>query len=134
MGWKRYRRRFKIIVRIHKDPYLIRYRIIVTPWICIYLHKILRSDSDRELHDHPFNFCAFILWGSYTEELLQKGQKVKKSRPWLSFIRHKATDFHRLELDAPVWTLFIRGRKYREWGFRTQDGKWKHWEEFLDAH
>ncbi|CAN0516096.1 unnamed protein product, partial [Scytosiphon promiscuus] len=31
--------------------------------------------------------------------------------------------------EGPVWSLFITGPKYREWGFRTAGG-WMHWKEF----
>lgn len=33
-----------------------------------FLHKFLRSDADRELHDHPWPFKAVILWRGYYEE------------------------------------------------------------------
>ena len=35
------------------EAYLIRRTIIGTPWFAILLHKFLRSDADRCLHDHP---------------------------------------------------------------------------------
>jgi hypothetical protein len=34
----------------------------------LYLHKIMRSDADRELHDHPWAFASLILWRGYHEE------------------------------------------------------------------
>lgn len=34
----------------------------------IRLHKIMREDRDRDLHDHPWNARTFILRGFYIEE------------------------------------------------------------------
>lgn len=102
------------------EPYLIRYRLLRTPWFGIYLHRILRSDDDRHLHDHPFNFTTIILWNGYEE--VTPGDW--KWRGVGSVIRHQAKDYHRLIVPEgkTTWSLFIRGRKYREWGFATSDG------------
>jgi hypothetical protein len=48
------------------QPYLIRWAIN-TPLLGIKLHHILRSDEDRDLHDHPWSFLSVILWGGYWE-------------------------------------------------------------------
>lgn len=32
-----------------------------------YLHCFLRSDDDRALHDHPWNFVSLLLFGGYKE-------------------------------------------------------------------
>jgi hypothetical protein len=186
--------RFRYVVKTGDSPYLIRYRLLKTPWFGIYLHHILRSDLDRCLHDHPFCFWSLVLWGRYTEfrpreftsselneislgavkavhelsqlqdrqaELLQMGTdpgefaaavtyleriiEVSKQamagvpirpmgdrkipRRWLSLVYRKATDLHRIELDKPCWTLFIRGPSCREWGFLTDDG-WVDWRKY----
>lgn len=51
-------------------PYMVRY-FISRPNTKkkgrIYLHKFLRSDHDRALHDHPWNFVSIILKGGYWE-------------------------------------------------------------------
>jgi hypothetical protein len=44
--------------------YMRRY-IFRTPWFTLRLHHILRSDDDRHLHDHPFDFTSFLLTGGY---------------------------------------------------------------------
>jgi hypothetical protein len=33
----------------------------------LYLHKFFRSDKDRDLHDHPWNFRSLILTAGYWE-------------------------------------------------------------------
>lgn len=126
-------------------PYLKRWFVIPrNPKFNIYLHKFCRSDDDRALHDHPWDFWSLILKGAYTEYTPDGAVR----RPWLSLAHRKAEHAHRVELDAycdcpgtpiegivcketPVWTLFITTAKRREWGFLC-GGKigWRHWEDF----
>lgn len=47
-------------------PYMVR-RAINTRFGGVKLHHILRSDDDRDLHDHPWSFLSIILWGGYWE-------------------------------------------------------------------
>lgn len=50
------------------DPYLLRWYLIPrNPIVNVYLHKFLRSDDDRALHDHPWWFVSLILRGQYDE-------------------------------------------------------------------
>ena len=78
------------IIGVDGQPYLRRYYILKTRWFRIYLHEILRSDEDRDCHDHPWNFTSIILKGGYweTRELWEEsgfgdGFAVKvKTRKW----------------------------------------------------
>lgn len=126
-------RRFRYVVHINGDKYLIRYRPFFwvrrhwprIGWLRgLYLHHILRSDRARELHDHPFDFSTRVLWGGYWEHLLVNGEEVRVWRKPGTVIFHRAEDLHRLELEdgRQTWTLFWCGPKYREWGFLTKDG------------
>src|SRR6516225_3836294 len=47
--------------------YLVRLRIVETPWLACYLHSIRRPDSTRALHNHPWGFVSLLLRGGYTE-------------------------------------------------------------------
>jgi hypothetical protein len=47
-------------------PYLIRWAIN-TPFGGVKLHHILRSDEDRDCHDHPWSFLSIVLRGGYWE-------------------------------------------------------------------
>lgn len=115
-----------IIKGCDKQPYLIRYYLLKTRWLSIYLHHILRSDEDRELHDHPWSFWSIILWGGYWEHRpngivrYEPGAMLWRPRPWP----------HRLEVNRPAWTLVIIGARRREWGFHTPQG-WMPWFSFL---
>ncbi len=95
------------------------------PWLAARIHEILRSDNERDLHDHPWPYLTIILKGGYTE-YVPYGQgeigtwygagSVLLRMPW-----HK----HRLELPAgaTATTLFITGPKFQTWGFHTEQGK-----------
>src|SRR5262249_22689414 len=126
----------KYVIGPPSNPYMIRWRLIETPWFGVFFHRILRDDADRHLHDHPWPFVSVILRGGYFEhrnvELRDLdmfgnpavvGSEIRET--WHgpgSVIRHAATDFHRVALrrkghgwqpDAviPAWTLVFIGRR-----------------------
>lgn len=138
------------------DPYLLRWFIIKNRFFNIYLHKFMRSDIDRALHDHPWSWnVSIILRGSYIEhmpfDLKTFGKNgdmrtIKKlRRSWRPIFRIGTTP-HRVELhkithriphrqlcfvyEQPVWTLFITGPDIREWGFYCPKG-WRWQKDFL---
>ena len=102
--------------------------ILATPWGLLRLHHILESDSDRDFHDHPFDFTSLILSSGYTEH--RPGQEPKRWRMG-QVVRRKAEDLHRLELESgrPAWTVVLAGPIRRQWGFMTDFG-WVHWRQY----
>lgn len=111
-------------------PYLIRWHIRFPFGFAIYFHKLCLSDPDRCLHDHPWGFLSILVWGRYTEHVPGKMRRIR----WLNI--HRATDAHRVVLDKddagqdkPVYTILLRGRRQREFGFHTEEG-WLHWREY----
>lgn len=109
-------------------PYMIRYKLIDTPWFAIRIHRILKSDSDRHLHDHPWHFVSFVLSGGYREET-PGGERVIQAP---AIVAHRATDLHRLTLDRPATTLVFCGPRFREWGFQVGTA-WVQWREYLQV-
>lgn len=128
-------------------PYLIRWAF-TTPLFGIKLHHILRSDEDRDLHDHPWSFLSLILWGGYWEHRafieshnckydIRLAGKPVTIRRWHgpgSVLWRPAPSPHRLELllGRSAWTLVFTGPKKREWGFRTVCG-WIPWTTYWRA-
>lgn len=115
------------------DPYLLRWWLLPrNPVFNVYLHKFLRSDDDRALHDHPWPFLSIILKGHYWEHRADRPISAQSLRTPGSFAFRKPSTAHRVELDdgQPVWTLFITGPKVRNWGFVCPQG-WRRWEEFV---
>jgi hypothetical protein len=95
-------------------------RLLQACGIAVRVHVILRSDNDRALHDHPWNYVSVILKGSYVE-VTPGGFKLRKPG---SIAFRRATDKHRLVLvpgesagDDNVVTLFITTRSRQSWGF-----------------
>jgi hypothetical protein len=97
------------------------------------LHKILRSDDDRALHDHPFDFTSLLLRGAYIEHvpadpLNPWGPTVERRFQAGQVNRCVAARPHRLELrEGPVWTLVRCAPKRRDWGFYAPAG-WVRWD------
>lgn len=132
-----------VIIGGEERPYLLRWWVIPrNRWFNIYLHRFLRSDDDRALHDHPWWNCSLLLRGEYTEVLpalprdpaycQRYGLHVRKVRRAPALLFRRASAAHRIELHAgPVWTLFLTGPVIRAWGFWCSRF-WRHWRVFTD--
>lgn len=123
------------IIGSPERPYILRWWIIPrNRWFNIYLHQIQRDDDDRALHDHPWWNISIVLRGAY-REITPKGTFMRRAG---SIVFRRATSAHRLELPvgefgpdiAYCWTLFITGRRVREWGFHCPN-RWVPWYEFV---
>lgn len=125
----------RFVIGPPESPYMIRWRLLECPWFRVFFHRILRSDSDRHLHDHPFNFVSLIVRGGYWEYRPNPSMLRADKAQWHGFgeiIFRRATDLHRLVLDRPAWTIVIAGRRLRPWGFQTERG-WVAWREYQEA-
>ncbi len=106
----------------------------------LYVHKIVRADHDRCMHDHPFRFFGFIFKGGYIEDLpdgpWQSGKVIRRTNKPFRFINRTNPKFtHRIHalLDGPSWTILIRTPTNRKWGFYTPNG-WMHWKDFVKVN
>lgn len=115
------------------------------------VHRILRPDLDRHLHDHPWNARTIILRGWYSEERLTRACTTRellqdcfaqayRDGEELSVLDRTAgytgrlnfLEWHRISR-APsegVWTLFFTWKKRGTWGFLV-DGKKVPHKEYL---
>jgi hypothetical protein len=115
-------------------PYLLRWWIIPRNKVFnIYLHRFMRSDDDRALHDHPWANLSILLRGRYAEHTINAGgvnvRTERRAGEWK--LRPFGSMAHRLELiDGECWTIFITGPRYREWGFHCAEQGWIHWKRF----
>lgn len=121
-------------------PYMHRWFVIPRNRLFnIYLHRIVRSDDDRALHDHPWANCSLLLDGSYFEWLPRRhpykfgDAVVLRRRGAGSLVFRRARSAHRLELaeGAAVISLFVTGPRVRVWGFFGPQG-WVPWQQFTD--
>jgi hypothetical protein len=115
--------------------YMIRWNLIrIQSLFSIRIHHILLTDMDRDAHDHPWFFFAFIPKGGYWESWGHKGEYWLPQRRrvrWFSF--HRCTDLHKIEEflnGKSSWSLFITGRVVRDWGFHTPTG-WVDSDEYI---
>lgn len=113
------------------NPYMLRWVLFRFRGWQLSLHKIVRSDDDRALHDHTADNWSLILRGQYTEFSGKWGHGMVYGP--LSLVFRKAETPHRLVLnDGEVtWTLWLRAPSRREWGFHCPKG-WRHWKEYCD--
>lgn len=128
--------------RVDDEPYLERYYLFLKERnrfpFNVFLHKFLKSDHD-DIHDHPWAYTTIILKGGYNEwtpVFDENGKKLTEICTWRGaghIRRCTAESFHRIELDPNVtcWTLFIPGRKKRDWGF-LKGNTWIQWEDYLN--
>jgi|SRR5215217_130732 len=94
------------------------------------VHHIMRPDSDRHLHNHPWDAVSIILAGWYDERRAD-GQLYRRSAG--DVVGLEASTFHSIEGVSPggVWTLFITGEWQHTWGFQTEHG-FIPWRVYLD--
>lgn len=137
------------------NPYMLRWWVIPrNKYFNVYLHKFVRDDEDRATHGHPWKSLSIVLKGDYIEhrpikflnsfsgkiEIVGYEQETFRRR---SVIYRGADYYHRIELfknrsiackeiPKPVWTLFITGRKLKEWGFLCENKGFVHWKDFVD--
>jgi hypothetical protein len=101
------------------DPYMLRWWVIPrNRFFNIYLHKFLRSDDDRALHDHPWVNVSYLLAGTYVEHMIHAGGVRTAIRYRAGDLRfRRSITAHCIEIEEPCWSLFITGPVIREWGF-----------------
>lgn len=143
--WFKPKRKHDEVIGGEENPYIQRWYLARKSSIKVlenlYLHKILRGDDDRALHDHPWWNISLILRGGYWEHmpvnrvLYAARLDMRTRRVWRGpgrIVLRRADDAHRLELPEggkPCWSLFLTGQKSREWGFYCPTG-WRHNETF----
>lgn len=108
---------------------LERYYLIDTRWFALYLHHLMTSDEDRALHDHPWSFITFLLSSGYYEVVEDGWPHMELWRRRFSVLYRPAEWRHRLHLVRPCWTLVLRFRRRRDWGFWLPSG-FMNWREY----
>lgn len=110
---------FELIVDSRGSGVLDRW-VLRCPLGSVRVHHILKSDVDRDFHDHRFDWLGLILRRGYIEHSPNAPPRVYR---FLSLVRHRAEDVHRLELPwGPAWTISLTGPQRRMWGFHTAQG------------
>lgn len=102
----------------------------------VVIHKMYKSDSGRQPHDHSFGFLTRVLWGGYinaTYEVMENwaGQRFRIGPNYENMhvgksAYREATHIHQVLLkdENPCWTLVFMDKPSRNWGFVDEDGTW----------
>jgi len=121
--WMETRGSFRSIKREGGKDYLERHFILKIKGRSVYLHRFWDSDPGNDLHDHPWYNISIVLKGEYIEHL-QDGSSIRRKAGDICF--RTARTAHRIEIEpgweGKVWTLFLTGKRYRQWGFYTPNG------------
>lgn len=108
----------------------------------LYLHRIVRSDDDKDPHTHPWSFISLILWSGYFD-LAYKIEHGLHGHKYLSctieqtkmfrIYRRDATHLHKAMLFKPSWSLVWVNTydKENEWGFVLSNGTLVPYREYL---
>lgn len=129
-----------------QNPYLMRWFLIPkNPFLNVFLHKFVRDDDDRALHDHPWPFCSIMIRGKYLEVTGESEVDVaERYAPSICFRR--ANHKHRVVLwnlidvvndklvsaKIPCWTIIVTGPQSRTWGFWCKENRFVPWYDFVD--
>jgi hypothetical protein len=133
----RYPHRMLIGSRDRTRGYLARFWLLGTDVsrLAVMLHNMLNADDDTCHHDHPWWFITLVIWGGYIEEITDADGRVRtrRNRPGMILFR-PAHHTHRIVAlpKGNCWTLVLRGRKSRSWGFHTTGG-WIGHRTFIDT-
>lgn len=115
------------------EHHIAKYRWF--PW-SIRVHHILRADSARHPHDHPWNARTIVLSGWYEEQRLYRWVVGDSTVPHIRRAGDTARlgfdQYHHISQVSPggVFTLFISGPKQGTWGFLV-DGVKVPWRRYL---
>lgn len=95
-----------------------RWTIMSLPWFSIYLHFIYKADEDAHLHNHPWNYLSFVVYGTFIEQT--ENNHLECILPGKIIIR-KAKVYHKITdlFTNKIITLFITGKRFNEWGYEV---------------
>jgi hypothetical protein len=103
MGWEEIQEKFT------------RFTLLSNRFFTVHLHRLEAPQWHPDCHDHPWSFVTLILRGGYEEQV---GDKVYWRRP--GTVLYRPAEFsHNVRTRGVAWSLIVRGRQRREWGFQT---------------
>lgn len=116
--WLKDRGSWRDIRRKGGSPYLERFFLAKVKGWSAYLHLFHDSDEGPWVHDHPWWNVSIVLAGRYREWYADGTYKDRKAG---DIVFRQAQVAHRIEIPeeckGKVWSLFITGKRWREWGF-----------------
>tara|TARA_R110000796_G_scaffold45616_41_gene110457 strand:- start:13777 stop:14169 length:393 start_codon:yes stop_codon:yes gene_type:complete len=102
----------------------------------VYVHRVLRDDDDRALHDHPWASLSLMVETGLIEQYqATTGERHIRVIAPMQWVYRDASFAHRLmvsDASTPALTVFMTGPRVRQWGFLCPQG-WRHWKDFVGA-
>ena len=105
--------------------YLVRFILWRFDRGLAYLHRIVRADPDRHVHNHPWFARCYVLWGGYSELVVcaVTGEQFVRFHRRGDVNELRLDEYHKIvDVEPNTWTLVIGSRRVRRWGFLV-DGK-----------
>lgn len=119
--FKNFQFRWKETLGDPKCPYLYRWVLILFGY-SFRLHHWVKSDDNRHLHDHAWNFYTFIIRGHYYDVTESGEEKMEASTITYRNAEHK----HYVRVpEGGCWTLLLTGKRVRKWGFWVRGNHWR---------
>jgi len=108
-------------VKGEAKPRMIKWTLLGTPWLQLYVHRFNGPDWTTDPHDHPASFISIGLMGSYVESVYnEQGDKLYDREwraPWIRSF--PATHIHRTSAVGPkgAYTFCLARDYVRNWNF-----------------
>lgn len=101
----------------------------------IRVHEILRADTAKHMHDHPWEARTILLRGAYSETIEEHSQNVAYYRHSGDTRAIRYGEYHHIHhvWDGSCFTLFFTWKYVGTWGFKV-DGRKVPWREYLAEH
>lgn len=102
-----------------------RYYVTPRQWpVRVFLHWVYDPDPDRYPHDHPWSFITIPLFGSYVEQVFNRGRLICEKLVRWPFPRWRNYTYcHKVvKVNGPCLTLAIAFKTRTGWGFWKPDG------------
>ena len=101
-------------------PYAYRW-CFITPYFSIRVHRWLRSDDKRYMHDHPWSFTTIVLKGSYTDVSVENKDSdtlIEDKLKFLSIRKRTSSHIHYVRINKPnTYTLLFTSNIENKWAF-----------------
>jgi len=105
-------------------PYMERW-VIDFKLFSIRLHHWRKSDDSEYLHDHPWWFISWVIYGSYTDIWSTSSGlfvRYKNHRPRWSIQKFPSSHIHTVKIpESGCWTILLCGPVEHDWGFYVKD-------------
>ncbi len=130
-------RRQDYLVRGEAKPRMIKWTLLATRSVQVYIHRFNGADWTTDPHDHPASFISIGLMGSYIESVYNEhGDKLYDREwraPWIR--RFPATHIHRTSAVGPkgAWTLCFAREYVRNWNFLV-DRETVPWRDYMKRY